>query len=149
MKISKIQKLLEYNRTGGKITTISGKGGKKAAGKNFDNIAAGQTNPYKTKEYDTKYMKMYPSLSTLVKHFRENNEHTQHLINGLALQELQKLAQNFRFKTDSDGNYILPFGDNIRLKKVGNNLFMFSSKVEEKNNEITDKKLTELDIPLI
>lgn len=39
------QILLEYNKTGN-LTTISGQGGEKAAGKNFDNIIAGITKPY-------------------------------------------------------------------------------------------------------
>ena len=43
------QILLEYNKSG-KLTTLAGQGGDKASGKNFDNIAAGITNPYKQEQ---------------------------------------------------------------------------------------------------
>jgi hypothetical protein len=64
MNIFQLNKtLLEYNKTG-KLTTIAGQGGDKAAGKNFDNIAAGITDPYKEKiKEPTEKEKQYPNLA--------------------------------------------------------------------------------------
>jgi hypothetical protein len=60
------QILLEYNKSG-KLTTLAGQGGDKAAGKSFDNIAAGVTNPYKeeTKE-PTENEKRFPNLAKVI-----------------------------------------------------------------------------------
>ena len=60
------QILLEYNKSG-KLTTLAGQGGDKAAGKNFDNIIAGKASPYKTTEYEVQYAKLFPHLAQLVK----------------------------------------------------------------------------------
>jgi hypothetical protein len=43
---------------------------------------------------------------------------------GAALNDLQKLLNNSTLQTDENGGYILPFGDDVRLLKNGNNYFI-------------------------
>lgn len=43
---------------------------------------------------------------------------------GVALKELQLLVQTMNLRTDEDGETILPFGNDVRLTRNGNNFFI-------------------------
>ena len=109
------QILLEYNKTG-KLTTIAGQGGDKAAGKSFDNIAAGITNPYKeeTKE-PTENEKRFPNLAKVVNQMKKDSVQGNKIVMGAALNELRQLVQTMNLRTDEKGEAVLPFGDSVRL----------------------------------
>ena len=118
------QILLEYNKSG-KLTTIAGQGGEKAAGKNFDNIAAGITNPYKEENKEpTEKEKQFPNLAKVVNQMKDNQIHGNKIVIGAALNDLQRLVQSTNLQTDEQGETILPFGDDLRLIQKGNNFFI-------------------------
>lgn len=135
------QILLEYNKSG-KLTTISGIGGEKAAGKNYDNIAAGVTNPYKKeKKEPTENEKTYPNLAKVIEQMKNSSIKGDKIVMGAALNDLQRLVQTMNLQTDeSNGESILPFGDGVRLTKKGNNFFIRLENVadEEKQNQQID-----------
>ena len=118
------QILLEYNKSG-KLTTIAGQGGDKAAGKNFDNIAAGITNPYKQdKKEPTENEKQFPNLAKVVNQMKGEQIKGNKIVIGAALNDLQRLVQSKNLRTDEQGESILPFGDDVRLVQKGNNFFI-------------------------
>lgn len=118
------QILLEYNKSG-KLTTIAGQGGDKAAGKSFDNIAAGVTNPYKqeTKE-PTENEKRFPNLAKVINQMKNDSVQGNKIVMGAALNDLRQLVQTMNLRTDENGEAVLPFGDSVRLTKKGNNFFI-------------------------
>ena len=118
------QILLEYNKSG-KLTTLAGQGGDKAAGKSFDNIAAGITNPYKeeTKE-PTENEKRFPNLAKVINQMKKDSVQGNKIVMGAALNELQQLVQTMNLRTDENGQAVLPFGDSVRLTQKGNNYFI-------------------------
>ena len=134
------QILLEYNKSG-KLTTLAGQGGDKAAGKNFDNIAAGITNPYKqeTKE-PTENEKRFPQLAKVVNQMKKDSVKGDKIVMGAALNELRQLVQTMNLKTDENGEAVLPFGDSVRLTQKGNNFFirLNSTAEDEKQSQQTN-----------
>jgi hypothetical protein len=131
------QILLEYNKSG-KLTTLAGQGGDKAAGKSFDNIAAGITNPYKeeTKE-PTENEKRFPNLAKVINQMKKDSVQGNKIVMGAALNELRQLAQTMNLRTDENGESVLPFGDSVRLIQKGNNYFirLNSTADEEKQSQ--------------
>lgn len=141
MNIFQLNKiLLEYNKSG-KLTTIAGQGGDKAAGKSFDNIAAGVTNPYKqeTKE-PTENEKRFPNLAKVIAQMKKDSVKGDKIVMGAALNELKQLVQTMNLKTDEKGEAVLPFGDSVRLTQKGNNYFirLNSTAEDEKQAQETD-----------
>ena len=134
------QILLEYNKSG-KLTTLAGQGGNKAAGKSFDNIAAGITNPYKeeTKE-PTENEKRFPNLAKVVNQMKKDSVQGNKIVMGAALNELRQLVQTMNLRTDENGESVLPFGDSVRLTQKGNNFFirLNSTAEDEKQSQPTD-----------
>lgn len=134
------QILLEYNKTG-KLTTIAGQGGDKAAGKNLDNIAAGITNPYKqeTKE-PTENEKRFPNLAKVITQMKKDSVQGNKIVMGAALNELRQLVQTMNLRQDENGEFVLPFGDSVRLTQKGNNYFirLNSTAEQEKQSQQTD-----------
>lgn len=120
---SVLQLLKEYN-TSGTNATLAAQGGKKATGKNYDNIVTGKAAPYKATDYETKYAKVFPALATMVKKLKSEALGGDIIISGQALAELNELLKAYRPKETPEGDYSLPFGDNIRMKKRGNVIFM-------------------------
>ena len=92
MNIFQLNKiLLEYNKTGN-LTTIAGQGGDKAAGKNFDNIAAGITNPYKQEEKKPTEKEMqYPNLAKVINQMKKTAVKGNKIVMGAALNDLKVL----------------------------------------------------------
>lgn len=131
------QILLEYNKSG-KLTTLAGQGGDKAAGKSFDNIAAGITNPYKeeTKE-PTENEKRFPNLAKVINQMKKDSVQGNKIVMGAALNELRQLVQTMNLRTDENGEAVLPFGDSVRLIQKGNNYFirLNSTADEEKQSQ--------------
>lgn len=128
--------LKEYNNSGN-IVNISAPGGDKAQGKNYDRMAQGLSNPYKVeKQYETKYMKVYPALAGIVNRLKSSSIPGDILVTGKALDELNKLLSTFNPKTSDAGEIKLPFGDNIRLKIKGDKVFIgFSQESLEKTEQ--------------
>ena len=128
------QILLEYNKSG-KLTTLAGQGGDKAAGKSFDNIAAGVTNPYKqeTKE-PTENEKRFPNLAKVVNQMKKDSVQGNKIVMGAALNDLRQLVQTMNLRTDENGEAVLPFGDSVRLTQKVNNFFIrLNSTADEEN----------------
>lgn len=129
------QILLEYNKTGN-LTTIAGQGGEKAAGKNFDNIAAGITNPYKQEQRTPTQKELeYPQLTKCVQQMKDNAIKGNKVVIGGALNDLQLLLQNHTPQMDQNGEMILPFGDDVRLIQRGNNYFIRLKDVADKEKQ--------------
>lgn len=120
---SVLQLIKEYN-TSGTNATLAAQGGKKATGKNYDNIVAGKATPYKATDYETKYAKVFPALALIVKKLKTQSAGGDMIVNGQALAELQELLKAYKPKETAEGDYSLPFGDNIRMKKRGNAIFI-------------------------
>jgi hypothetical protein len=132
--------LKEYNETKTN-TTLAGKGGAKANGKNYDNIISGKTKPYKGNEYETKYAKVFPALAALVKKLKSNALKGDIIVNGKALTELQQLMQAYNPRQTPEGDYSLPFGDNVRLKQRGNVTFIGYHEPEKSGPVIDTEKI--------
>lgn len=115
--------LKEYNSSQTN-TTLAAKGGEKASGKNYDNIIAGKANPYKANEYETKYAKVFPALAEIVKKLKSNALKGDILINGRAAQEFQELLKSYTPRETAEGDYSLPFGDNVRVKQRSGALYI-------------------------
>lgn len=124
MLISTVYKLLKEYNTSGTLTTLAAPGGKKATGKNYDNIITGAAKPYKATEYETKYAKVFPALAQMVKKLKSNAFKGDMIVSGQALAELQEMLKAYKPKQTQEGDYSLPFGDNIRMKQRGNNIFI-------------------------
>jgi hypothetical protein len=130
-----LQLLKEYN-TSKTNATLAAQGGEKASGKNYDNIIAGKAAPYKQNEYETKYARVFPALAELVKKLKSNALKGDIMVTGPALSELQSLLQGYRPKQTPEGDYSLPFGDNVRMKYKSNNVFIgyHDPKATQANN---------------
>lgn len=115
--------LLEYDNTKSGVT-LAAPGGKKASGKNYDNMATGQSQPYKNDEYKTKYEKIYPQLGLIVKKLRNSAIKGDIIVTGAALKELGQLIQTYQPKVQDNNEVSMPFGDNIRLKVRGDKFFL-------------------------
>lgn len=120
--------LKEYNNSGN-MTNISAPGGKKAFGKSYDRMAQGLSQPYKNEQqYETKYMKVYPTLGGMVKQLKDSPIVGDKIVIGRAAEEMEKLLSTFNAKPDENGEIKLPFGDNIRLKVKGDKIFIGKSQ---------------------
>lgn len=115
--------LTEYN-TSKTNTTLAGQGGEKAAGKNYDNIIAGKAKPYKGNEYETKYARVFPALAEIVKKVKTQSLKGDIMVTGPALQELNQLLKAYKPKPTPEGDFSLPFGDNVRMKYKSNTVFV-------------------------
>lgn len=113
----------EYN-TSQTNTSLAAQGGEKASGKNYDNIITGKAKPYKQNEYETKYAKVFPALAEMVKKLKSQALKGDIIVTGPALAELQNLLKAYKPKETVQGEYSLPFGDNIRMKYRGNAVFL-------------------------
>lgn len=124
MLIKDVLKLItEYNASNTN-TTLAAQGGKKASGKNFDNIVTGKAKPYKGNEYETKYAKLFPALAELVKKVKTQALKGDIMVTGPALVELQNLLKAYKPKPTPEGDYSLPFGDNVRMKQRSDAIFI-------------------------
>lgn len=143
------QILLEYNKSG-KLTTLAGQGGDKAAGKSFDNIAAGITNPYKQEEKEpTENEKRFPNLAKVINQMKKDSIQGDKIVMGAALNELRQLVQTMNLKTDENGESVLPFGDSVRLTKKGNNYFIRLNSTSEDEKEVQQTDIMGEQMPII
>ena len=118
-----LQLITEYNSSKTN-TTLAGQGGNKASGKNYDNIITGKAKPYAQNEYETKYAKIFPALAEMVKKLKSQALKGDIMVTGPALVELQNLLKGYKPKETPEGDYSLPFGDNIRMKYRSNAIFL-------------------------
>lgn len=121
MKIGEVLNLLNEYNTSGTNATLAMQGGKKATGKNYDNIVAGVASPNKTKEYIPKYANLYPTLWALVKKVKGDALGGDIIVTGKALAEWEQLTKTYKPKQTPEGDFSLPFGDKVRIK-VRNNI---------------------------
>ena len=117
------QFLTEYNNSKTN-TTLAGQGGEKASGKNYDNIITGKAQPYKQTEYETKYAKVFPALAELVRKLKSNALKGDIMVTGSAMSELQNLIKSYQPRVAKEGDYSLPFGDNVRMKQRGGAIYI-------------------------
>ena len=132
--------LKEYNSSNTN-TTLAGKGGEKASGKNYDNIITGKAQPYKATKYETKYAKLFPQLAELVKKLKSQSLKGDIVVIGPALTELQTLLKGYKSKQTKEGDYTLPFGDNIRMRQQGNAISIHFNNPDNKVTPILDLAL--------
>ena len=139
--------LTEYNSSNTN-TTLAGQGGKKASGKNYDNILVGKTQAYKPNEYEVKYAKLFPALAEMVRKLKTQAIKGDMILNGPALVEMQKLLQTYKPKQTPEGDFSLPFGDNIRMKQRGQAIFIGYNEPEALKSTPQDiaKPVPETDI---
>lgn len=125
MNIFQLNKiLLEYNKSG-KLTTLADPGGNKAAGKSFDRVAAGLTAPkHQSTREPSETEKQFPNLAKTVEDMKNNSVKGNKVVIGIALNELKNLIQMRNLQQDENGEFILPFGDDVRLIQKGNNFFI-------------------------
>lgn len=124
MLIKDVRQLLtEYNNSKTN-TTLAGQGGDKASGKNFDNIITGKAQPYKQTEYETKYAKVFPALAEIVRKLKSNALKGDIMVTGSAMSELQNLIKSYQPRATKEGDYSLPFGDNVRMKQRGGVIYI-------------------------
>lgn len=106
----------------------------KANGKKADSIAAGKAKQYKDHTYTTTYEMRLPALGKITQHLKKERPPHAISVQGPALDELLVLFRSRKFKKDADGEYIMPFGDNIRLLKIGNAFMLKYKHVPEKKD---------------
>lgn len=125
MNIFQLNKiLLEYNKSG-KLSTLADPGGDKAAGKSFDRVAAGLTTPKQQSTREpSETEKQFPNLAKTVEDMKNNSVKGNKVVIGIALNELKNLIQMRNLQQDENGEFILPFGDDVRLIQKGNNFFI-------------------------
>ena len=134
------QILLEYNKSG-KLTTLADPGGDKAAGKSFDRVAAGLTAPKQQSTREpSETEKQFPNLAKTIEQMKNNSVKGNKVVIGVALNELKNLIQMKNLQQDENGEFILPFGDDVRLTQKGNNFFIRLKSVadQEKQQQQTD-----------
>ena len=124
MLIKDVLKLITEYNANNTNTTLVAQGGKKASGKSFDNIVTGKAKPYKGNEYETKYAKLFPALAELVKKVKTQALKGDIMVTGPALQELNQLLKAYKPKPTPEGDFSLPFGDNVRMKYKSNTVFV-------------------------
>lgn len=118
----------------GAFATLGGDHGN-TGGKTFTSIASGDAQPYKfttqsriKKQYSTKY----PSVIQLIDKVKGDSIGGDVIVNGAALAELDKIMNRENLQQDENGDFIIPFAKNIRLKEK-NGVFYIGTK-EKKNN---------------
>lgn len=147
--IHKLMCLLKEYDTKGNVMSLAMVNKMGRSGKNLDSIAAGKTNVNKTPDYrPTKKEMEYPNLAKIIKELKMKNSAIggDKILVGAPLEDIQRLEATTKLKRDTDGTFILPFGDGIRLKKV-NGAYMVGYRAPEKPIQTpTDTELT--DIPV-
>ena len=116
MKILSVLKLIKEYNTSGTNATLAAQGGKKATGKNYDNIITGKSQAYKTTKYETKYARLFPRLAALVDEIKNSAIKGDRVATPEIVAELEELHKTYNPKETPEGDYSLPFGDNIRMK---------------------------------
>lgn len=124
MKLAEVYRLIREYNTSGDGTTLAAPGGDKATGKNYDNMITGEAQPYKDNDYEVKNASQYPALAAMAKRIKDDSFKGDVIITGQALVELTTLLQTFKPKQDENGEFSLPFGDNVRVKVRGDKLFL-------------------------
>lgn len=129
------QILLEYNKSG-KLTTLADPGGDKASGKSFDRVAAGLTTPKQQSTREpSETEKQFPNLAKTIEQMKNNSVKGNKVVIGIALNELKNLIQMRNLQQDENGEFILPFGDDVRLTQKGNNFFIRLKSVADQENQ--------------
>lgn len=145
MKILSVLKLLNEYNSSGTHAALAAPGGKKATGKNYDNIIAGKARPYKTTEYETRYAKLFPHTAALVKKIKTSAIQGDMVATPEVLAELEKMQATYKPKQTPEGDFSLPFGDNIRMKDKNGVIYIGpkddSAKKQQPN--VSDNQITQ------
>lgn len=113
MKIGEVYNALLESKN---ITRLSAsKHGK--TGKGADAIALGIAAPYKEKK-KTPLQRRYPALASCVDRLKKDREHDI-LLTGGALAQAKRLVNLSTLGKDENGDLILPFGYNLRIRMKG------------------------------
>lgn len=144
MKILSVLKLIKEYNTSGTNATLAAAGGKKATGKNYDNIITGKSQAYKSTKYETKYAKLFPRLAALVDQIKNSPVKGDRVATPEIVAELEQLHQTYKSKQTPEGDYSLPFGDNIRMKDRNGVIYIgpASKKVMPIPQQISDNEIT-------
>lgn len=145
MLIKNVLNLLnEYNNSGTNVT-LAALGGKKATGKNYDNMITGQSQPYKNNDYTPQYAEKFPTLAALANKVKSQAVGCDVIIPPAGMKELQILMQKYNPRTGEDGTISLPFGDGIRLKNRGNIYYIGTSEetaLKSDASPVSDSEIT-------
>lgn len=118
MKIKDVKRfnrlLQEASRDITKLST--GHDGKN--GKGADSIAVGAATPYKQKQtnkgvFDAKF----PAVANVVKRLKSDALDGDQIVSGAALAQVKTMLGILPLNKDDNGDIILPFGNNVRLKE--------------------------------
>lgn len=144
-----LQLINEYD-TSGNVMNLAMMTSKGTSGKTLDNIATGKTNVNKTPSYrKTKKEFEYPELSKIVQTLKTATDANSgdKILTGKAAEEMKRLEQTNQLKQDVDGSFIVPLGDNIRMRKIYGAYslgYNNPNSSDIKNTTQTDKELTQL-----
>lgn len=84
MNIGKIITLLSEYNSSKTNTTLAAPGGKKASGKNYDNMIIGASQPYKNEKYETEYGKKFPNIQKAVDKIKKSRIARRYVIIGFS-----------------------------------------------------------------
>ena len=144
MKILSVLKLIKEYNTSGTNATLAAQGGKKATGKNYDNIITGKSQAYKTTKYETKYARLFPRLAALVDEIKNSAIKGDRVATPEIVAELEELHKTYKPKETPEGDYSLPFGDNIRMKN--RNGVIYIGPASEKSIPSTPPATTDTEV---
>lgn len=100
----------------------AGKGG----GKSLDGIAAGTSTPYKevNPKTETPFEKQFQNLKGLVEKARNEALNGSKFITGDAKSDFEKLLELGTMEKDDDGDIIIPFGSNMRVREDNGDYYL-------------------------
>lgn len=113
-------------------TATIGVGGKNG-GKSLDGIAAGTSTPYKevNPKTETPFEKNFQNLKGLVDKARNEALNGSKYITGDAKSDLDKLIELGTMEKDDDGDIIIPFGTNMRVREDNGNFYLLKKDNED------------------
>lgn len=145
MLIKNVLKILNEYNASGTNATLAAMGGKKATGKNYDNMITGQSQFYKDNDYTPQYAEKFPALAALANKVKSQAVSCDVIVPAPAMKELQLLMQEYNPRTGEDGTISLPFGDGIRLKTRGNIYYIGTSDEKSLKSDapaVSDSEIT-------
>lgn len=119
------------------ITKLTTGGAQGKNGKGADSIATGAATPYKNTQSKNIFDKKFPAISNVIKRMKKDGLKGDQVVSGAALAQVKNMLGVLPINKDENGDYILPFGNNIRLKER-KGLFYIGMKQEKKVEGATD-----------
>lgn len=120
------------------ITKLTTGGAQGKNGKGADSIATGAATPYKkTQSKESIFDKKFPAITNVIKRMKKDGLKGDQVVSGAALAQVKNMLGVLPINKDENGDYILPFGNNIRLKER-KGLYYIGMKQEKKVETATD-----------